>query len=109
MSDRPVFEQIYQLAQPYLNTRRNDVHTEISVGFAYQLMESEGGNERIVIPAIILHDAGWQKVPARFQLKAFGPKATAPEINQLTRRKALKSKAGKSITVWCCWPSFFYG
>jgi HD superfamily phosphodiesterase len=90
MSDRPVFKQIYQLAKPYLNTRRNDVHTEISMRFAYQLMESEGGNERIVIPAIILHDVGWQKVPAALQLKAFGPKATSPEINRTHEKEGVK-------------------
>ena len=60
MSDRLVFKQIYQLAQPYLNTRRNDVHTEMSMQLAYQLLSDEGGQEIFVIPAIILHDVGWQ-------------------------------------------------
>ena len=82
MSDRPVFMKIYQLAQPYLNTRYNDVHTEISMQLAYQLLSAEGGQESIVIPAIILHDVGWQKVPPDLHLKAFGPKATLPEINR---------------------------
>ena len=63
MSDKSIFKQIYQLAQPYLNTRHNDIHTEMSMQLAYQLLSAEGGQESIVIPAIILHDVGWQKVP----------------------------------------------
>jgi HD superfamily phosphodiesterase len=90
MSDRPVFRQIYQLAKPYLNTRHNYVHTEMSVQFAYQLMEAEGGNEGIVIPAIILHDVGWKKVPEELHLKAFGPKATMPELNRIHEVEGVK-------------------
>jgi len=90
MSDRPVFNQIYQLARPYLNTRHNDIHTEISIELAYQLLRAEGGQEDIVIPAIILHDIGWQKVPAALHLKAFGPKATSPEINRTHEKEGVK-------------------
>ncbi len=90
MSDRPVFKQIYQLVQPYLNTRYNDVHTEMSMQLAYQLLKAEGGRESIVIPAIILHDVGWQKVPAALHLKAFGPKSTSPEINRTHEQEGVK-------------------
>ena len=90
MSDRSVFKQIYHLAQPYLNTRHNDVHTEMSMQLAYQLLKAEGGRESIVIPAIILHDVGWQKVPAALHLKAFGPKATSPEINRTHEQEGVK-------------------
>jgi HD superfamily phosphodiesterase len=90
MHIKPVFKKIYQLAKPYLNTRYNDVHTEMSVQFAYQLMEAEGGNEGIVIPAIILHDVGWKKVPEELHLKAFGPKATMPELNRIHEVEGVK-------------------
>ena len=90
MSDGSVFKQIYQLAQPYLNTRHNDIHTEMSMQLAYQLLNAEGGQESIVIPAIILHDVGWKKVPAALQLKAFGPKATSPEINRTHEKEGVK-------------------
>ena len=90
MSDKPIFRQIYQLAQPYLSTRHNDVHTEMSMQFAYQLMSAEGGQESIVIPAIILHDVGWKKVPEELHLKAFGPKATMPELNRVHEVEGVK-------------------
>ena len=79
---KAVFEEIWLLAKPYLNTRYNDVHTNISIGFACRLLEAEGGDEDVVIPAVILHDVGWKKISPGLHLKAFGPKATSPEINR---------------------------
>lgn len=86
----PVFEKIRQLANPYLDTRHNDVHTDISTRLAYELLKREGGDEEIVIPAIILHDTGWKKVPADQHLKAFGPNATKPELNRLHEVEGVK-------------------
>ena len=50
---KPVFEKIRRLSKPFLQTRHNDVHTAISTWLAFQLLKREGGNEEIVIPAII--------------------------------------------------------
>ena len=79
---KSIYQDIRKLAQPQLSTRRNDVHTEISVQMAFKLLDREGGDEDIVIPAIILHDVGWIKVPENLQLKAFGPNAIDPELNR---------------------------
>ena len=87
---KPIFEKIWRLAKPYLDTRKNDVHTEISIRFAYQLMEIEGGDDNIVVPAVILHDVGWKKVPPELHLKAFGPRATSPEINRTHETEGVK-------------------
>ena len=51
---KPVFEEIRQQALPFLDTRHNDVHTAISTVLAFELLEREGGDEDIVIPAIKL-------------------------------------------------------
>ena len=80
---KEIYERIWDLARPYLDTRRNDTHTEIATGLALQLLAQEGGDEDIVMPGIILHDTGWKKVPEDIQLKAFGPKATLPEWNRI--------------------------
>ena len=80
---KDIYERIWELARPYLKTRKNDIHTEISTDFAQQLLAQEGGEEDIVIPAIILHDVGWKKVPEDVQLKAFGPNASMPEWNRV--------------------------
>ena len=91
---KPIFKEILRLAKPYLNTRRNDVHVEISTRFACQLLAIEGGDENIVIPAVILHDVGWKKVPPKLHLKAFGPKATMPEINRMHELEGVKIARG---------------
>ena len=85
-----VFESIWQLANPYLNTRKNDIHTKISTELAFELLKREDGDSTIVIPAIILHDVGWKKVPEHLHLKAFGPKATSPELNRIHEKEGLK-------------------
>lgn len=93
MSDSSVFKQIQKLARPYLSTRCNDVHTEISTRFAYRLLSREGGQESIVIPAILLHDVGWSKVPEELHIKAFGPRATMPELTRLHESEGVKIAA----------------
>ena len=87
---KPVFEKIQQLSKAFLNTRHNDVHTEISTSLAFQLLEKERGDEDIVIPAIILHDTGWKRVPSKLHLKAFGSKAINPKINRLHEVEGVK-------------------
>ena len=87
---KPVFEEIRQLALPFLDTRHNDVHTAISTVLAFELLEREGGDEDIVIPAIILHDTGWKRVPADLHLKAFGPNTSRPELNRLHEVEGVK-------------------
>jgi HD superfamily phosphodiesterase len=80
---KEVFRRLRRLAAPYLDTRHNDIHTDSSVQFAYKLLEMEGGDEAVVIPAMILHDVGWKRVPEDLQLKAFGPHAVYPDINRV--------------------------
>jgi len=93
MSDSSVFTRIRKLVRPYLSTRHNDVHTTISTQFAYRLLSAEGGQERIVIPAILMHDIGWSKVPEVLQIKAFGPKATMPELMHRHESEGVKIAA----------------
>lgn len=79
---KDVYEKIWKLAKPYLDTRKNDIHTEGAIRYAFRLVEKEGGDEEVVIPAIILHDVGWTRVPEELHLKAFGPKTTMPEMQR---------------------------
>ncbi|HIJ36727.1 MAG TPA: HD domain-containing protein [Deltaproteobacteria bacterium] len=80
---KKAYKRIRELARPYLDTRKNDIHTEISTRLAYLLLELEGGMEEVVIPAILLHDVGWKEVPEDMQMKAFGPNASLPEWNRV--------------------------
>ena len=77
------YARIWELARPLLNTRHNQQHTEIAYHCALRLLESEEGDEAIVIPAVILHDVGWIQVPEELQPTAFGPKAKDKELNRV--------------------------
>ena len=80
---KETFKEIRRLAAPYLDTRKNDIHIDIATEFAVKLLEKEGGDEDVVVPAVILHDVGWKRVPEELHLKAFGPRAESPELNRL--------------------------
>lgn len=77
------FQEVYELAKPYLNTRNNDIHMKVAYAFCSKLLEIEGGIESVVKPAVILHDVGWKMVPEELQLKAFGPKDYDRTINRI--------------------------
>ena len=69
-------EEIYRLAKPYLqNIRDGETHVTNALEFAFRLLETEPGERDIVVPAIILHDVGWDQVPEDIMVKAFGPEA----------------------------------
>jgi HD superfamily phosphodiesterase len=77
------YPRIYDLARPLLDTRDNEIHTRVAFSFALKLLAAEGGNEAVVLPAVMLHDVGWKSVPEELQLKAFGPGRNDREINRL--------------------------
>jgi hypothetical protein len=69
-----VYDRIYLKAKPYLDTRQNDIHIQISYDFAKRLLTYyPEADKEIVLPAILLHDVGWKMVPEEKQLNAFGP------------------------------------
>lgn len=84
------YNRIRELAEPFLRTRDNDLHTTIAMELALDLIKHEGGDGDVVIPAIILHDVGWICVPEEEQVKAYGPMANAPEITRLHEKEGVK-------------------
>ena len=86
------YSALWQSAKPYLNVRSNDVHTLVAMTFAKQLLDYYPDAEaKIVLPAILLHDTGWSKVPQDKLLLAFGPGAKYPEIQRLHEVEGGKS------------------
>lgn len=78
----PLVCRIWKEALPYLDTRRNVVHTAISLALARRLMIDEVGRAAVVVPAVILHDVGWKSIPEALQPAAFGPGAVSLELNR---------------------------
>jgi len=86
-----VYDEIYRKAEPYLDTRRNDVHVSLSYDFARRLLANyPNAAEEIVLPAIILHDVGWKMVPEEKQLGAFGPKAKDKKTQRVHETEGVK-------------------
>ncbi|MGD8984736.1 MAG: HD domain-containing protein [Desulfobacteraceae bacterium] len=77
---------LFEMAEPYLTTRGDLLHTQVAHECALLLMEKEGGDRRIVEPAIILHDVGWSRLDPEEIKGAFGVRAageTAARINRV--------------------------
>jgi HD superfamily phosphodiesterase len=80
---KPIYERIFQEAKPFLRTRKNLIHTKIVLKYALNLLEEEEGDEEVVIPAVLLHDVGWKRIPETLQLTAFGPNRSNPELERV--------------------------
>jgi len=65
--------KIFQLAKPYLTVRNNEYHTRSAITFALRLLEIVGGDRDIVIPAVILHDTGYDSLSEDLISRAWGP------------------------------------
>jgi HD domain len=79
----PLYIHIYEVALPMLGIRKNDLHARISCQFTVEFLEREGGDPRIAIPAILLHDLGWNEIPEEQQRRAYGPNSTDAHLNRL--------------------------
>lgn len=74
---------LWQAARPWLDVRSNDVHTLIAWRLAGRLLALRpGADAAVVLPAIILHDTGWKKMPQEKLALAVGPKAQFPELQR---------------------------
>ncbi|RYP87738.1 HD domain-containing protein [Nocardioides guangzhouensis] len=71
---RPEDRAVWELAVEHLHVRSNDVHTAYSYGLAAALCDLHPEADRdVVLPAIILHDTGWSRVPEGEVLEAIRP------------------------------------
>ncbi|MBU4300525.1 MAG: HD domain-containing protein [Nanoarchaeota archaeon] len=64
------YAQVWDLALPYLEAgKKKDfvLHTKCVIKSMQMLLENEKGDADILMPAAILHDTGWSKVPAALQ------------------------------------------
>ncbi len=75
--DLPLWED----AKSYLDVRNNDEHTIIAYHLAQCfLKETPEADESIVLPAILLHDVGWKKIPKELLLLAIGRRPTRLDL-----------------------------
>jgi CRISPR/Cas system-associated endonuclease Cas3-HD len=78
------YEDIFEKAALYLDTRKNDIHTQIAYELARRLLSFyPEADKDVVLPAVILHDVGWKKVPEGKQVGAFGPYMNDEETRRM--------------------------
>jgi HD superfamily phosphodiesterase len=87
---KPIHQKIFEKAKPFLRTRRNLIHTRIALHYALKLLQSEGGDKDVVIPAVLLHDVGWKTIPANMHLTAFGPNLSNPKLARVHELEGAK-------------------
>lgn len=77
----PRDEALWHDARPYLDVRNNDEHTLVAYGVAKALLaQIPEADESIVLPAILLHDVGWKRVPQELLLEAIGRNPSRPDL-----------------------------
>lgn len=75
--DLPLWED----AKAFLDVRNNDEHTIVAYGIARALLaQIPEADESIVLPAILLHDVGWKRIPPDLLLLAIGRKPTRLDL-----------------------------
>jgi HD superfamily phosphodiesterase len=87
---KPAHQKMFEKAKPFLRTRKNFIHTKIALRYALKLLKSEKGDEAVVIPAIILHDVGWNAIPEHLHLTAFGPNPSNPKLARVHELEGAK-------------------
>jgi HD superfamily phosphodiesterase len=91
VSDR--YARIYDLAEPYWQTRSNEIHVPESYALAQELLHaSPGADPDVVLPAVLLHDVGYMAVPADDHLKGLAGAIRGWEPD-ITRRHEIQGAA----------------
>jgi hypothetical protein len=78
---RPKDEVLWAEAKPYLDVRNNDEHSLVAYGVAKSLLAAlPDSNPDVVLPAILLHDVGWKRIPPDLLLLAIGKNPTRRDL-----------------------------
>lgn len=72
---------LWEEAKPFLDVRNNDEHTLVAYGVAKALLaQIPEAEESVVLPAVILHDVGWKRIPPDLLLAAIGRNPTRRDL-----------------------------
>jgi HD superfamily phosphodiesterase len=80
-----IIHQLFQKAGPYLGVRGDKRHAAISHKYSRYLMKHEGGNHKVIEPAVILHDVGWFCLKPQELIVAYGVRANGRQADRLNR------------------------
>lgn len=75
---------VHERAPQCLDTRDDHIRGQIAFQFVRRLLPAHSqANERVVLPAIILHDIPWRMIPENRQVLACRPNVTGPDLERL--------------------------
>jgi HD superfamily phosphodiesterase len=78
-------KDLFKLAEPYLKTRGDLLHTQVAHQYSLLLLKEEGGDKRIVEPAVILHDVGWSRLKPEEIEGSYGVRAAGEKAKNFNR------------------------
>jgi hypothetical protein len=91
--DTARYVRIYTLAEPYWQTRANEIHVPDAYALGQELLDAHPqADPDIVLPAILLHDIGYMAVPAEDHLKGLAGAVRGWEPD-ITRRHEIRGAA----------------
>jgi hypothetical protein len=92
-ADASRYARIYELAEPYWQTRSNEIHVPGSYALAQELLAAHpDADADVVLPAILLHDIGYMAVPSEDHLKGLAGAVRGWEPD-ITRRHEIQGAA----------------
>jgi HD domain len=87
------YARIWALAEPYWQTRSNEIHVPESYALARELLEATpAADPDVVLPGILLHDVGYMVVPQEDLLKGLAGAVGGWEPD-ITRRHEIQGAA----------------
>jgi HD domain-containing protein len=93
VTDTARYARIYALAEPYWQTRANEIHVPGAYALGQELLDAHPeADPDVVLPAILLHDIGYMAVPAEDHLKGLAGAAKGWEPD-ITRRHEIRGAA----------------
>lgn len=103
------FKKIWEIALPYQDKRDDEGHARIVTEYAIKLCEIEKADDKIVVPAAILHDIGWSQLSKKEISLIFDPNRT-PKMEREVRIKHQDEgvKLAKEILNEAGYPSNFF-
>lgn len=92
------YQQIWDLAFPYQDKRADLGHAATVLHYSQILLKLEKAKEAVVVPAAILHDVGWSRVPDQERINVFKRELTPQETFKIRRQHELAGvKIAKKI------------
>ncbi len=79
-----IYNKIWENSFPYQDKRGDSGHASVTLEYVKTLLALEKGDEKVIVPSIILHDIGWSQMPTDRAMLIFDQKASPEEKKEAT-------------------------